>query len=214
MQVSIVAVIILLHFIHEGQAFTTFCRKSSISAINTRVGAQNDDSSNFDYHLKEIEKFDEEYRRNIVIVSKRTNTNPQILEFRSLQGRNPNDIQAERSRLRQSCIEIASAANQVVLGITCRNGIEGVEVLRSWVDGLGLPRGYLRGLNDLGEEVEYTTFDSAEGVYIKYNSTDAGNAYMKSYAGLYYGVLFQPLLADGDFRQYGNFPLTLFRSQS
>ena len=49
-------------------------------------------------------------------------------------------------------------------------------------------------------------------VYIKYNSSDVGNAYVKPYNGAYFGVLFQPEMKSQDeFLQYGDLPLGTFR---
>ncbi len=56
-------------------------------------------------------------------------------------------------------------------------------------------------------------------VYIKYTSaggeiSDQGDAMLNGYGGSYRGVYFNPVLADGEFRQYAVLPLFLFDSRN
>ena len=80
--------------------------------------------------------------------------------------------------------------------------------------GLGLQRGILTAVDELsGKQVSIETLNDTP-VYIKYNSSMGGDAYMKAYDGGGVGVTFQPRLKDDtaeEFRQYGDFVLSLFR---
>lgn len=108
-------------------------------------------------------------------------------------------------------------SKEVILGIKADNGAQGIEILQNWVTGLTLPRGLLFCYNRLGDEVLHTQL-AEEAVYIKYNSTDSGNAVMKPYEGKSIGVIFQGYLRissdihdnNKGFYQYGDFPLYLF----
>jgi len=108
----------------------------------------------------------------------------------------------------------------VILGILADTGQQGVDVLRNWVSGLSLPRGVLRAYDDIGDEINVNSLLDSP-VYIKYNSTAAGDAYMKSNAvDDFVGVIFQPNLFENSttaaeehgmsFLQFGNLPLQLF----
>lgn len=108
-------------------------------------------------------------------------------------------------------------SKETILGIKADNGAQGIEILQNWVTGLALPRGLLYCYNRLGDEVLRTQL-TEEAVYIKYNSTDSGNAVMKPYEGKGIGVIFQGYLRMSSdihdnkkgFYQYGDFPLYLF----
>mmetsp|Transcript_14204 Transcript_14204/g.39133 ORF Transcript_14204/g.39133 Transcript_14204/m.39133 type:complete len:235 (-) Transcript_14204:170-874(-) len=116
-----------------------------------------------------------------------------------------------------------STTGRCMLGICAPSAGDAVEVLKSWVTALGLPRGLLHGMDKDGVPLELDG-----GVYIKYNSGgvytfadirksgmgfDAlwkpGDALLEPYDGTYRGVYFQVELADGEFRQY-MVPLDLF----
>lgn len=159
--------------------------------------------------IKTLEDYDLGYRGRM-IQSREQNIDISVIEFRRAQQLRSEGLLEERRLLKSSCEIITKASSRIVLGINAPSGMQGLDILRRWVEGLKIPRGTLRAVNDLNEEIEYTTYDD-KPVYIKYNSSDAGNAYMKSYEGKYFGVIFQPKLLDDDsFRQYGNFPLNLF----
>ena len=56
-------------------------------------------------------------------------------------------------------------------------------------------------------------------VYIKYNSSDGGNAYMKPFPSNFTGVIFQPKmnissssLTETEFYQFGDLPCSLFQT--
>ncbi|CAB9504996.1 Inherit from NOG: Domain of unknown function (DUF1824) [Seminavis robusta] len=109
-----------------------------------------------------------------------------------------------------------STMGRCMLGICASSIDEGIATLKSWVTGLGLPRGILHGADKDGVQL-----DLDGGVYIKYNTGgfltfsqirssgmgfDAlwrpGDALLEPYDGNYRGVYFQVELDDGVFRQY------------
>jgi hypothetical protein len=147
------------------------------------------------------------------------NVSVSLLEFRRAQYLKASGIQEERDRLKEACLVVRNHSEQIVLGIMTSTGAQGIDSLRQWVDSLSLPRGMLRAVNDMNEEVDYQRYLNTS-VYIKYNSSDAGNAYMKEYLGSFVGVIFQPTLSPTNnssntidrsgFQQYGNLPLKLF----
>lgn len=66
--------------------------------------------------------------------------------------------------------------------------------------------------------IYYTHRSQNSPVYIKYNSSDIGNAYMKPHNGNFSGVIFQPKFDSNDsgldiqdFMQFGDLPTGLFR---
>ena len=136
---------------------------------------------------------------------------PAKIEFRRAQELGPAKLQAERIDLRNSAVIVAKHSNEVILGIMAENYDRAIITLQDWVPKLGLKKGILRTVDDNNEVVDISSFSSTQSVYVKFNSTDGGDAYMKSYDGLNRGVIFQPILEDGEFRQYGDLPLSLFQ---
>lgn len=68
----------------------------------------------------------------------------------------------------------------------------------------------LHGSDDSGQSIDINSLMEIP-VYLKYNSTDPNGAYMKKYrSDGFVGVIFQPDMGDGVFRQYGDLPLRLF----
>jgi hypothetical protein len=66
-----------------------------------------------------------------------------------------------------------------------------------------------------GKQLDMTNFGC---VFIKYSSaggqiSECGDAMLNGYQGSYRGVYFNPVLADGEFRQYAVLPLQLFESR-
>lgn len=156
--------------------------------------------------LEYLQIFDNDYRK---MMFSSQGMDPQLIEFKRAQSMKPDKIKEERNNLKSSIKLITKESTQIVIGITCKSGLIGIEVLRNWVEALQIPRGVLRAVDDVNNEIDYHSYDDLP-VYIKYNSSESGNAYMKNYKGSFYGVLYQPKLIDNEFRQYGNFPLTLF----
>ena len=134
-----------------------------------------------------------------------------LVELERAQQLKADGLKSERDGLRQATTSTASQATEIVLGIMSDSGTRGIRVLKSWVTGLSLPRGVLRAIDEkTGDEASIDDWKDRP-VYIKYNSTDNGNAYMKTYDGGNVGVIFQPKLKQDDtFYQFGDFPLTLF----
>ena len=90
------------------------------------------------------------------------------------------------------------------------SGLRGVEALRAWTNGLSLKRNLLYAMDEISNvELPVSALDNLP-VYVKYSTLKGGDAYMKEYRGEFSGVIFQPFLADEEFRQYGNFPLSVF----
>ena len=75
--------------------------------------------------------------------------------------------------------------------------------------------GILIAYDEVSKEVPIETFNSFP-VYIKYNSTNSGNAYMKiNPSNDFTGVIFQPKFNDtfkDNFYQFGNLPLKLYHN--
>ena len=80
---------------------------------------------------------------------------------------------ADRPPLAEAVGTMAKAAlsnpdeGRLMLGICASDAMEGVQTLKAWVTGLGLPKGPLHGMDKDGEPLDMSTFGS---VYIKYNS--------------------------------------------
>jgi len=122
---------------------------------------------------------------------------------------------ADRPQLRAAITELAAHSQRVMLGICAHDPGSGVAELKSWVEGLGLPRGKLHGMDRDGIPLDMTDFGPC---YIKYNSLPTGNgdpagtALLSGYGGDFRGVYFSPDLGDDAFDQYGVIPLGLFGS--
>lgn len=133
---------------------------------------------------------------------------PQQVEFAWLQSLGKSNANALWSDLRLSSKHISATASEVVLGIKASTGEQAISTLKNWVTGLNLPRGILNAYDNDGNEVQPQSL-SEKVVYVKYNSTNNGDAYMKDFAGDSTGVIFQAIV-DGEFYQFGDFPLFLF----
>lgn len=120
----------------------------------------------------------------------------------------------------QVCSEIRNAtkvatkfASEVVLGIKAESAEQGISTLKAWVQGLDLQKGVLYAYDETGAEVSVSSFteQDSRSVYIKFNSTKNGDAYMKEFRPTNNGVIFQVLI-NGSFHQHGDFPLFAFRN--
>ena len=134
-----------------------------------------------------------------------------LVELERVQLLKAEGMKAERDKLRISTIATTRFAREIVLGIMADSGARGIRVLKAWIGALYLPRGVLRAVDEnSGEEVDIDGWNDRP-VYIKYNSTDKGDAYMKAYDGGNVGIIFQPKFKSDDaFYQFGDLPLTLF----
>ena len=144
---------------------------------------------------------------------------PKKIEFERAQSLKPIGIKEERAKMKESVEVVTSHAREIVLGILADSGSQGLETLRCWIRELSLPKGLLYAYDDNGSEIEVNKLDEAP-VYLKYNSTNNGDAYMKKNpSNDFTGVIFQPLLPsnvteennNSPFYQFGNLPLSLFR---
>lgn len=109
-----------------------------------------------------------------------------------------------RPPLKAATVALCGNSLQIMFGVCAPSQRSGLQALKEWTAGLGLPKGRLHGMDNEGRPLELVG-----SVYIKYNS-QSGDAHISGYAGHYRGVLFTPVLADGAFRQYGYLPLNLF----
>lgn len=136
---------------------------------------------------------------------------PKMIEFEHAQSLKPDGIKAEWQSLRESMRQVSSISSELVLGIMAESGSKGIDVLARWVTSLQLCRGILIAYDDYNEVVEIESLKDIP-VYIKYNSSDSGNAYMKPFNGNFTGVIFQPKISSRDeFYQFGNIPLAVFK---
>lgn len=102
---------------------------------------------------------------------------------------------------------------RVMLGVCADDAYSGIQALKAWVTELQLPKGPLHGMDREGVPLDMSTFGA---VYIKYNSLPTGSddppgtAVLSGYNGGFRGIYFNPVLPDGEFRQYAVLPLDLF----
>eukprot|EP01038_Epipyxis_sp_PR26KG_P015143 gene15143-20395_t len=138
---------------------------------------------------------------------------PKIIEFYRLQELGAMKIKQELSSCRNTTMLISKHSSSIVLGIMAETGEKGLTVLQGWINNLNLKdvnKSSIRMVDVDGAAIDQDSLLN-KPVYIKYNSTISEDTYMKQYGGENEGVIFQPLLSDQVFRQYGNFPLSLFR---
>jgi Domain of unknown function (DUF1824) len=105
-----------------------------------------------------------------------------VTEFQRALSLGSQALLEERKELAQACRQLAAQADIVTLGIMAESGQRGLQVLKQWVPALALQKGVLRALDDTDREIPIDTLDGSP-VYIKYNSREGGDAYMKPYAG-------------------------------
>mmetsp|Transcript_43763 Transcript_43763/g.102989 ORF Transcript_43763/g.102989 Transcript_43763/m.102989 type:complete len:314 (+) Transcript_43763:89-1030(+) len=121
----------------------------------------------------------------------------------------------DRKGLQEAVEKLTAEAETVMLGICAESAEAGVHALKEWVSALNLPRGKLHGMDEEGVPIDMSNFGA---VYIKYMSQggqvfEPGDANLNGYDGSYRGVYFNPVLADGEFRQYAVLPLDLFHGE-
>lgn len=135
---------------------------------------------------------------------------PKRVELDRAQVLKTEGIRAERELLRSAVQSVRSVSSEISLGIMCETGSLAIQTLKAWVQGLNLSHGELHCVSDAGASIPAISLQESP-VYIKYNSSDPHNAYMKPYKSEgFIGVIFQPVLADGEFRQFGDLPLKLY----
>lgn len=158
--------------------------------------------------LRVLKDFNDDYLGRMR-AGRESGKTPHAVQFERAQQQGGDGIKQEREALRTATSLVASAAVEVTLGIKADSGSRALEVLKKWVTGLSLVKGVLRAVDEGNVEVPIDAYNDLP-VFIKYNSSESGDAYMKPYEGGYGGVIFQPKLSDGAFRQFGDFPLSVF----
>jgi hypothetical protein len=148
-------------------------------------------------------------------IARREGKTTQIVELERAQALGGKALKQERENLKAAATIVRQSSREVVLGIKADTGSRAIQTLRSWVAGLQLPRGTLRTIDENDEPVDANELENA-AVYIKYNSSDTGDAYMKPYKGGNVGVIFQVKIEgeDDSFYQFGDLPLALFPTSS
>jgi len=134
---------------------------------------------------------------------------PRVVEYERAQQLKMDGIKTERVLLQGALKDVTMVADEVVMGIMADRGSQAIKVLRGWVKYLELPRGVIRCIDINEKDVDPATLNDSP-VYLKYNSTENGDCYMKPYNGEFTGVIYQPKLADTEFRQFGDFNLATF----
>jgi len=203
-------IIVLLGYIGE-------CYRLPLQAYHHRRGASSNvhdcmqnDILFVDDALLLLKSYNDEYL-NRMRRGRNEGKTPRTIEFERAQTLKSDGIKQEWQQLRESTQLIRSNATEIVLGIMVESGTKGIEVLKNWVSGLNITRGILRAVNENNEVIELEQLQSVP-IYIKYNSSDNGNAYMKQYDGVFSGVIFQPKLSGySDFYQFGNLPIGIFK---
>lgn len=198
-----------LHGMSSG--FGYFCILPSPGRISNSllmVQSTSCDDLSCETATRRLENFDRDFLRRIK-AGKLEGRSASEVEFARAQSLGVEELQKERKELREACRMLAESAEIVTLGIMAETGERGLTTLKQWVTGLEISRGVLRAVDEAGAEVPPDTYNG-QPVYIKYSSKTGGDAYMKPYGGGNRGVLFQPMLKDGEFRQYGDLPLATF----
>ena len=122
-----------------------------------------------------------------------------------------------------------SSRGRIMLGFCAANAPEALAGLKSWVNGLALPRGMLHGMDVDGVPIPVEELGS---VYVKYSTGGAmtfkdmrksgkgfdalwrpGDALLEPYDGDFRGIYLNVELADGVFRQFGVLPTDLFMEE-
>ena len=135
---------------------------------------------------------------------------PKIVELTRAQQMKADGIKKEWNMLKQSVRSVTSASSEIVLGIMAVSGANGIEILKKWVTSLNISRGILNAVDTDNQPIDIASLQTLP-VYIKYNSSENGNAYMKPFDGQYSGVIFQPKISNrSDFFQFGNIPSAIF----
>jgi hypothetical protein len=139
---------------------------------------------------------------------------PRRVEMERAQVLKTEGIRRERQQLREAVKLIVPQSKEICLGIMASSYISGIKCLNSYTRELSLPKGLLYAYDLNGQEISLDSLDlQRQSIYMKYNSSDNGNVYVKPYKDdAFIGVIFQPRLQNQDdvFYQYGDLPLQLF----
>jgi hypothetical protein len=143
-------------------------------------------------------------------IGRKEGKSPKRVEIERAQILKSEGIKQEREKLRRAVSIVSKVSKAISLGIMSETGTLALDILKLWINHLELPHGKLHGTDESGAEISVDSMMSIP-VYLKYNSSDPYNAYMKPYkSDGFVGVIFQPVLDDLLFRQYGDLPLKLF----
>lgn len=134
---------------------------------------------------------------------------PSIIELDKKQLLKAEGLKLEHHILRNALTFTTHSSEEIVLGVMAPSGSKAIACLQKWVSSLDLPRGVIYTYDEDGNSIDSHHL-LEKPVYVKYNSSENGDCCMKSYTGDFSGVIFQPKLPDGEFRQYGDFSLQLF----
>lgn len=165
--------------------------------------------------IRYLAKYDAEYISRMK-AGRKEGKSPQVVEFERAQVLKAAGLKAEWADLRKATMTMSRGSAEIVLGIMSMSGSQGIDILRAWVEKLSLPRGVLTAMDSNNEDIPYEALQDG-AVFIKYNSSDAGNAYMKPHIGNMTGVIFQPKLhpldadQNDEFLQFGDLPTGLYR---
>jgi hypothetical protein len=136
--------------------------------------------------------------------------NPFRVELERYRSLSKHQIQTERENLKTAIQSITKLSQEVSLGILSETGSMAIDALKAWIRELELPHGELHAIDMSGQTFDIQLLMNVP-VYLKYNSSVPQAAFMKEYRTEgFIGVVFQPVLNDGVFRQYGDLPLRLF----
>ena len=141
---------------------------------------------------------------------RKENKSPMRVELERAKLLKAEGIKKELDDLRRAIVCVNLHSTEIILGIKVEKGSVGVSTLKSWVSALNLPQGYIFAFDDTGNSAEVKSFDNVAS-FIKYNSSCPDKTYLQPYkSDGYNGVLFQPVVSDRIFRQYGDLPAKLF----
>lgn len=133
-----------------------------------------------------------------------------VMEFERAQKLTTTGVVKEWGLLREAVRIISESSHGIILGILADSPTDALHYLRSWVVALRVSRGMLTAFDDSGLQVPIDLL-AVGPVYVKYNSSDSGNAYMKISNGDLSGIIFQPSIDGKDFLQFAYLPLRLYQ---
>lgn len=190
--------------VHSSRMYPNSYRSRTISSMSPIMMSEGDLTQAFEV----LDKYNDEYLSRMKS-GRKEGLSPQAVEFQRIQLLGSDAIKKERETLRVAALRVSVSAEEVVLGIMTESVTNGINTLKKYVTGLNLKRGVLRAVDGNNDEIPIDSLHDAP-VYLKYNSSDNGDVYMKAYDGGFVGVILQPRLEGEDFRQWGDLPLMLF----
>lgn len=177
-----------------------------------------DDNEETIFSINLLEKYNQDYLSRMK-QGRILGLTPAAVTLQRAQELKASGIKKERHELKQACCHLAKVADEITIGIMAESGSKGIQYLKAWTDGLNLPTGIITAVDANNNQIQANKNDAFQNdpVYIKYTSTENGNAYIKKYDGNFVGILFQPRLENDHqlqqqvvFRQYGDLPPAIF----